>query len=1135
MAKPTSSSLLSKEMTMQNGIIVLAVCLASILVLPHRTVAQELVAVYVATNGLDTNPGTIQSPVATLPKAIELAERQSSPGEIVVHGGTYFLEKTVVVPRSKKESRLVIRAADNETAIFDGSILIEKAEPLEGSPGVYTIKGDFPSDEPPPVWEEQSGIHFVKLAGLDSVKRKEYSSVVLDSKTLALRCKDGLPPASRNVRISRSGLGGGFQIYRDHVTIKGIEFRNFWLGKSAAIMVGGNSGLRMNPETGNCETVNAILDSCRASNCHKGFWVYVGGSNTVITHCRARNTIVGIWLSGVDSTVEQCEIVNDPDWLLDKSKGGSDAEKNGIRMYNGCARAIVRNNFITGFPCGIFAKNCRGEFFIENNTVLYGQSRFDGYACAMRSSMAKEYRIRYNIVVGFTQAFGDGEMMPSGSDIDYNVFWGPEYNLSDSIKALQKKGIGLHHVYADPCFALPRQGDYRLLPGSPALNLHDGRIAGAFPQVPGDYHGSPNLRVSLDGKNDLQTRDPSPPSQLPPFSCYVSKQRVIEANLAVSSVAPVKKTRLVINDGPALEKAFKPSDTFELPDKNGFHTLRFTVQDDNGAKSDESVIYVTLRRKGVELAGAPRIVASRHGALVSFRTDQDAWGKLEYHDGSQWIESANSKGLSANADGFPENYGAYREFSSLPLLVAGLAPDMPHRYRLTVSTPFDSTVTEGAFTLNGKPRIMYVSTLGEDAEAGGSREKPFRTLQFALDRALPGDRVRILPGVYFGALILNHGGTAEHPLVIEGLYPNTVILDGVREVARCMRIDHASHVILRNINIRWIKGDGVGVAVNNSESVRITGCRFHNQYWRTSAWCDGTGLLFWRSPNFTVDHCVFTRFSRSGITLDESNGGQVLHNTAAACDVAEIYWRSWWKPSENIAIKYNSLHWCADELLIIKQPLDVLRNKCVIDYNNYGTTFQGAEGIMSRYKVKYGKSVPRPFPYLPCGRSLHYFGDTTQSSHDEVAHSFVTLADWQEFSGQDKHSIFADPKWINPEAGRFDVAADSPNLLPDGKIIGALGYLGDNTNLLPEVVITSPYSREEVKGGMSVTADASDYDGSIKNVEFYADEKRIGQSATPPYRISDVQLTPGRHVITAKAVDDRGATTVSDTVEMSVR
>lgn len=50
---------------------------------------------------------------------------------------------------------------------------------------------------------------------------------------------------------------------------------------------------------------------------------------------------------------------------------------------------------------------------------------------------------------------------------------------------------------------------------------------------------------------------------------------------------------------------------------------------------------------------------------------------------------------------------------------------------------------------------------------------------------------------------------------------------------------------------------------------------------------------------------------------------------------------------------------------------------------------------------------------------------------------------WRTFSGKDAHSIFADPKWVNPEGERFDIEKDSPNLGAgkDGVLIGAVGYL----------------------------------------------------------------------------------------------
>src|SRR5438552_2085039 len=52
---------------------------------------------YVATNGIDTNPGTISQPFATLQKAANLA----NPGDtIYMRGGTYTLAAQITISRN---------------------------------------------------------------------------------------------------------------------------------------------------------------------------------------------------------------------------------------------------------------------------------------------------------------------------------------------------------------------------------------------------------------------------------------------------------------------------------------------------------------------------------------------------------------------------------------------------------------------------------------------------------------------------------------------------------------------------------------------------------------------------------------------------------------------------------------------------------------------------------------------------------------------------------------------------------------------------------------------------------------------------------------------------------------------------
>ena len=101
--------------------------------------------IYVSLDGKDTNPGTLEQPLANLATAVKVAEEKSSPVEIILRGGRYFLKNSVTIPRSTKESRLIIRAAEDEVVILDGSVLLNNIKPLEGFPDVYMVPVNFVS------------------------------------------------------------------------------------------------------------------------------------------------------------------------------------------------------------------------------------------------------------------------------------------------------------------------------------------------------------------------------------------------------------------------------------------------------------------------------------------------------------------------------------------------------------------------------------------------------------------------------------------------------------------------------------------------------------------------------------------------------------------------------------------------------------------------------------------------------------------------------------------------------------------------------------------------------------------------------------------------------------------------------
>ena len=91
-------------------------------------------------------------------------------------------------------------------------------------------------------------------------------------------------------------------------------------------------------------------------------------------------------------------------------------------------------------------------------------------------------------------------------------------------------------------------------------------------------------------------------------------------------------------------------------------------------------------------------------------------------------------------------------------------------------------------------------------------------------------------------------------------------------------------------------------------------------------------------------------------------------------------------------------------------------------------------------------------------------------------------------------------------------------------------------NAAPTVVLTRPTanSRYSTPATVTLEATAGDSDGTIVRVDFYRDGSLIGSKTTAPYVVTWQSVTAGDYVLTAKAVDDRGAVTTSAAVAISV-
>lgn len=91
-------------------------------------------------------------------------------------------------------------------------------------------------------------------------------------------------------------------------------------------------------------------------------------------------------------------------------------------------------------------------------------------------------------------------------------------------------------------------------------------------------------------------------------------------------------------------------------------------------------------------------------------------------------------------------------------------------------------------------------------------------------------------------------------------------------------------------------------------------------------------------------------------------------------------------------------------------------------------------------------------------------------------------------------------------------------------------------NQHPQVSIITPTtgSAYNTPCVIEIAAAASDPDGSISRVEFYAGPSLIGSANRSPYSLAWSNVPPGKHVLKAVGYDDRGAATTSPGVEVTV-
>ncbi len=106
----------------------------------------------------------------------------------------------------------------------------------------------------------------------------------------------------------------------------------------------------------------------------------------------------------------------------------------------------------------------------------------------------------------------------------------------------------------------------------------------------------------------------------------------------------------------------------------------------------------------------------------------------------------------------------------------------------------------------------------------------------------------------------------------------------------------------------------------------------------------------------------------------------------------------------------------------------------------------------------------------------------------------------------------------------------------DGRLNVYLAALDAGGDIPPTVSLTAPVSGSSfaATAAVTITASASDSDGSVTKVDFYANGALVGSDTTSPYATAWAGVPAGQYALTAVATDNRGFTTTTAATSVTV-
>lgn len=311
---------------------------------PQPTSSKTL---YVATNGSDRNPGTLQQPLLTLQQAVN----QANPGTtIYLRGGTHYLPKSVWIgdDRSgKPNAPVVIRSYQSEKPILDGS-----KTPKDNH--CITIGGQY-IDLIGLECRNSTGGGFVVWGGTNI---RMLNNKVHDTQGTGMVAYGSRSQDNKIIRRANNILMEDNEVYRTNLENKARQKNGGW-GQGIQGMFADNVTIVNNKVYNNYgEGIGCVA----ASNC-------VARGNTVYD-----NYSVQMYMdNAINSTFERNLIYNTGNKEFFRNGNPS----SGIQLANESYGTwdyvlnnnIIRNNIVIGGSAGIFYGSYDGNKGVKNTLI----------------------------------------------------------------------------------------------------------------------------------------------------------------------------------------------------------------------------------------------------------------------------------------------------------------------------------------------------------------------------------------------------------------------------------------------------------------------------------------------------------------------------------------------------------------------------------------------------------------------------------------------------------------------------------------------------------------------------------------------------------------------------------------------